>query len=254
MISKNLVKKVHQLSMKKYRDLNHQFVGEGPKVCRDLLGKTVVETVLCTDEFDASGFPADKVIPVGEEDLRRISFLQHPQQVLCIFRQMEPAITVDEVVVQSKDHLTLVLDGVQDPGNMGTIIRIADWFGVEHIICSHQCADVWNSKVVQATMGSIARVTVHYADLEQVLCDKPSDVPVYGTFLDGEPLGKHPLTQGGLLVMGNEGKGISDALRPYIGHPILIPNYPDGRATADSLNVAIATAIMCHEFRRTPNP
>ena len=250
MISKNLVKKVHQLSMKKYRDLTHLFVGEGPKICRDLLGKSRVETVLCTDEFDAAGFPGDKVVLVSEEELRKVSFLQHPQQVLCVFHQMEPAIAISDVVAQSIDHLTLVLDGVQDPGNMGTIIRIADWFGVEHIICSHQCADVWNNKVVQATMGSIARVTIHYTDLIALMQSKPKNVPVYGTLLDGEPLGTHPLSRGGLLVMGNEGKGISNDLRPYIDHPIVIPSYPEGRETADSLNVGVATAIMCHEFRR----
>ena len=133
---------------------------------------------------------------------------------------------------------------------MGTIIRVADWFGVENVICSHQSADIWNPKVVQATMGSIARVNVFYADLQQLLAERTDGLPVYGTFLDGEPLGAHSLSRGGLLVMGNEGRGISDELRPYIDHPILIPSYPPGRETADSLNVAIATAIMCHEFRR----
>lgn len=250
MISKSLAKKVHQLSMKKFRDLTHQFVGEGPKVCRDLLGKTSVESVICTDAFDCSGFPSEKITRVSEDELRKVSFLQHPQQVLCIFNQLYPTIPLLEVMARSKDHLTLVLDGVQDPGNMGTIIRIADWFGVEHLICSHQCADVWNSKVVQATMGSIARVGVYYTDLEELMRSKPAEVPVYGTLLDGEPLGTRPLSRGGLLVMGNEGKGISDALRPFIDHPILIPSYPEGRETADSLNVAVATAIMCHEFRR----
>ncbi len=250
MLSKNLVKKVHQLSMKKYRNQTHQFVAEGPKVCRDLLGCTRLSLMVCTDSFDVEGIAPEVVVRVSEDELRKASLLQHPQQVLCVFDKIEPSISVDDVINNSPDHLTLLLDGVQDPGNMGTIIRIADWFGVENIVCSHQSADVWNPKVVQATMGSIARVNVFYADLQKLLAERMGKLPVYGTFLDGESLGTLPLTRGGLLVMGNEGRGISDELRQYIDHPILIPSYPPGHETADSLNVAIATAIMCHEFRR----
>ena len=254
MISKNIAKKVHQLSMKKYRDQTHQFVAEGPKVCHDLLGCATLILMLCTDAYDTEGIAPEKVIRVTDDELRKVSFLQHPQQVLCIFEKMEPSLSMDKAVENSTDRLTLLLDGVQDPGNMGTIIRIADWFGVENIICSHQSADIWNPKVVQATMGSIARVNVFYTDLTSLLAERPDGLPVYGTFLDGEPLGNQPLTHGGLLVMGNEGRGISDELRPYIDHPILIPSYPPGRETADSLNVAIATAIMCNEFRRVFKP
>lgn len=250
MISKNLVKKVHQLSMKKFRDLNHQFVAEGPKVCRELLGHATLRLLICTDDFDLKDIAAENVVRVSDDELRKVSFLQHPQQVLAIFDKMESSMSLEEVVANSKDHLTLLLDGVQDPGNMGTIIRVADWFGVENVICSHKSADIWNPKVVQATMGSIARINVLYADLQQLLSERKDSLPVYGTFLNGEPLGVHSLSRGGLLVMGNEGRGISEELRPYIDHPILIPSYPPGRETADSLNVAIATAIMCHEFRR----
>lgn len=236
--------------MKKYRDQTHQFVAEGPKVCHDLLGRARLNFMACTDSFEVEGIKPDKMIRVTEDELHKVSFLQHPQQVLCIFEKMKPSISIDDVVKKSVNHLTLLLDGVQDPGNMGTIIRIADWFGIDDIICSHQSADIWNPKVVQATMGSIARVNVFYTDLQQLLAKKPDNIPVYGTFLDGEPLGKRSLSRGGFLVMGNEGNGISAELRHYIDHPILIPSYPPGHETADSLNVAIATAIMCHEFRR----
>ncbi|EKC70747.1 tRNA/rRNA methyltransferase, partial [human gut metagenome] len=141
-------------------------------------------------------------------------------------------------------------DGVQDPGNLGTIIRIADWFGITHIYCSQDTADVYNPKVVQATMGSIARVKVEYGDLLGLVESLPADVPVYGTLLDGDNIYQQKLENRGLIVMGNEGKGISPALAKKVNHKLLIPNFPEGRATADSLNVAIATAITCSEFRR----
>lgn len=144
----------------------------------------------------------------------------------------------------------MALDGVQDPGNVGTIIRIADWFGIEEIYCSRQTADCWSPKVVQATMGSIARVKVHYTDLEALTDSLPDNFPVYGTLLEGKDIYQSELSGKGLIVMGNEGNGITEAMRRRITKPLLIPNYPRGRETADSLNVAIATAITCAEFRR----
>ena len=149
-----------------------------------------------------------------------------------------------------KQKLTIALDGVQDPGNLGTIIRIADWFGISDIICSHDTVDAFSPKVVQATMGSIARVHIHYADLENLIKALPDNYPVYGTFLDGSDLYDKQLSAGGIIVMGNEGKGISQPVRALVNQRLLIPNYPKGRKTADSLNVAIATAITCAEFRR----
>ena len=148
------------------------------------------------------------------------------------------------------NQLNLALDGVQDPGNLGTIIRIADWFGIEHIYCSQDTADVYNPKVVQATMGSIARVKVEYGDLNALIGSLPADVPVYGTLLDGDNIYEEKLENRGFIIMGNEGKGITKEMAQKVNHRLLIPNYPVGRATADSLNVAIATAITCAEFRR----
>lgn len=143
-----------------------------------------------------------------------------------------------------------MLDGVQDPGNLGTIIRIADWFGIENVICSADTADAYNPKVVQATMGSIARVNVTYMNLSVLFDSLPKDFPIYGTLLEGDNIYNQKLTEVGLIVMGNEGKGISPAIRNLVNRALRIPNYPEGRATADSLNVAIATAIVCAEFRR----
>ena len=146
-------------------------------------------------------------------------------------------------------QLSILLDNVQDPGNLGTIIRIADWFGIDTIFCSEGTVDAWNPKVVQATMGSIARVHLIYLDTMQLLDSLPKDFPVYGTFLDGENIYTQELSQQGLIVMGNEGNGISDAVRARVTHKLLIPDFHKG-PTADSLNVAIATAITCSEFRR----
>ena len=147
-----------------------------------------------------------------------------------------------------QDQLVLALDGVQDPGNLGTIIRIADWFGISDIFCSADTADVWNPKVIQATMGSIARVRITYTDLVALI--KEAQVPVYGTLLDGDNIYQQTLSQNGIIVMGNEGNGISPEIRQLITNKLLIPDFNTGDSHAESLNVAIATAITCSEFRR----
>jgi TrmH family RNA methyltransferase len=148
-------------------------------------------------------------------------------------------------------NLTLVLDEIQDPGNLGTIVRLADWFGIRNIICSENCADLYNPKVVQATMGSFTRVKIHYISLPGFLEHAlVLNIPVYGAFLEGENLYQRQLTENGLIVMGNEGKGISDVISGFISTKINIPSYPVGAITSESLNVAIATSVICAEFRR----
>lgn len=150
----------------------------------------------------------------------------------------------------ARRELVLALDGVQDPGNLGTIIRLADWFGISHIICSMDTADAYSPKTVMATMGAIARVRVHYVDLPRLLAECGADVPVYGTFLDGTDIYAEPLSAAGVVVMGNEGNGISDAVAQSVNRRLFIPSFPADRPTSESLNVAIATAITCAEFRR----
>ena len=145
-------------------------------------------------------------------------------------------------------QLVLALDTVQDPGNLGTIVRIADWYGIEHILCSPLCADLYNPKVVQATMGALARVEVHYVELEETF--RHISGPVYGTFLDGENIYGQELSSAGIIVMGNEGNGISPEIRKCVTHRLFLPSYPEGRTTSESLNVAVATAVVCAEFRR----
>lgn len=245
MISKAKIKYIHSLEQKKNRMQEKAFVAEGPKVVGDLLkimhAKLIVKTF--TQEINNAGDA--EIIEVTEEELQKVSFLKHPQEILAVF----PIIEVSNAR-PNLSSLSLALDGIQDPGNLGTIIRIADWFGIDHIYCSIDTADIYNPKVIQATMGSLARVNIEYTDLQALIQTFPVDYPIYGTLLDGKNIYKENLTKEGLIVMGNEGNGISQEIRNKVNHKLLIPNYPQGRDTTDSLNVAIATAITCNEFRR----
>lgn len=254
MISKSKIKYIQSLARKKKRTTERVFVAEGPKVVGDLLSVLPALAVFATsdwmdDHHHQCGQRAE-LTEVTNEELRRISFLQHPQEVLAVFPQFTDK--TDKSAVST--HLTIALDGIQDPGNLGTIIRIADWFGITDIFCSLDTADIYNPKVVQATMGSIARVNITYTDLPQFIDSLPANIPIYGTLLDGKNLYNETLSTTGLIVMGNEGNGISSEIRRRITHRLLIPNYPQGRETAESLNVAIAAAITCSEFRRRQMP
>ena len=225
------------------------FVAEGPKVVGDLLAKHDPKILVHTEAWNPPCIAkqyddCEEYIVTGDE-LRKLSFLQHPQEVLAVFPQ-----TQTELPTTFTKEIILALDGVQDPGNLGTIIRIADWFGITQIVCSKDTVDVFNPKVVQATMGSIAHISISYVDLFSFLKSIPEDVPIYGTVLDGEDIYTKELSSNGILIMGNEGKGISDPIKSLITERLFIPNFTDGRDTAESLNVAIATAITCSEFKR----
>ncbi|MDD5860995.1 MAG: RNA methyltransferase [Prevotella sp.] len=249
MLSKAKIKLIHALQQKKQRQQEGRFVAEGPKVVGDLMAVMPASILVATDSWlqDHEGqIQAEEIISVTSDELRKVSFLQHPQEVLALF----PLAHKDIPLPDPTTDLVLALDGVQDPGNLGTIIRIADWFGITDIICSEETADVYNPKVVQATMGSIARVRLHYMSLDKFLDNIPKETPIYGTLLDGQDIYSQPLSPYGVIIMGNEGKGISPAIARRVTHRLLIPNFPAGRPTADSLNVAIATAITCAEFRR----
>lgn len=250
MISKAKIKYIRSLELKKNRTAEGAFVAEGPKVVGDLLATMHPRLIVATEEWfnsaDGMGEKAETVC-VSEEELQRISFLQTPQQVLAVFDIPE---CPKDATFNAGHGLALALDGVQNPGNLGTIIRIADWFGIEDIYCSHDTADAYNPKVVQATMGSIARVNMIYTDLESLLSSLPHDIPVYGTLLDGNDIYSSSLTENGIIVMGNEGNGISERIRKLVNKRLLIPNFSSSADRAESLNVAIATAITCSEFRR----
>lgn len=255
MLSKNQLKSHRLLEMKKYRQREGLFVAEGPKVVGDLLaaGFRTHQLFATADWIEATGH--SEAQEVTEEELCKLSFLQHPQKVVGEFLMAFPGrelsvsrLETDSLAVGDflvRDGLYLALDGVQDPGNLGTIIRLADWFGIGTIFCSPDTADAWNPKVVQATMGSIARVNIIYIDLETLI--RAAGMPVYGTLLDGRNIYEEELTGNGIIVMGNEGNGISPAIRQLVKRKLLIPRFHEG---PESLNVAIATAITCSEFRR----
>ncbi|WP_297327984.1 RNA methyltransferase [uncultured Bacteroides sp.] len=246
-LSKNRIKYIHSLELKKNRKADNVFLAEGPKLVGDLLGHFSCCLLIATSEWLSHNrhLPLEDVTEVSEEELSRASLLKTPQQVLAVFRQPEEIIDFSVI----NHSLCLALDDVQDPGNLGTIIRLADWFGIEHIFCSPNTVDVYNPKSVQATMGGIARVKLHYTSLPELI-GSLTDIPVYGTFLDGENIYGHPLSKNGLIVMGNEGNGIGEEVKQLINHKLYIPNYPADRETSESLNVAIATAVVCAEFRR----
>lgn len=255
MISKNKIKYIRSLEMKKYRKADCVFVAEGKKLVGDLIGSFDLTYVAATAAWlsdnalllSSAVFQGVEVDEVSEEELRRVSFQETPQQVLAIFRQRQSDADINEVAA---NDLCLVLDDVQNPGNMGTIVRIADWFGIRHIFCSDASADIYNPKTVQATMGGMARVEVHYANLPLLLDSLDSSIPVYGTFLDGDDIHGQQLSSHGVIIMGNEGRGVSAPVSAHVSHRLFIPNYPPGSSTSESLNVAIATAIVCNEFRR----
>lgn len=251
MISKAKIKYIRSLELKKNRLADNVFVAEGPKVVGDLLRVMRARLIVATQEWMScheSECHGAEIIEVSADELRKVSFLQTPQDVLAVFNMPDWNDTDNCEVPIGK--LSLALDGVQNPGNLGTIIRIADWFGITEIFCSNDTADAFNPKVVQATMGSIARVSIRYVNLSEMLSTLPDGFPVYGTFLDGEDIYQQTLSDEGLIIMGNEGNGISHEVGRLINRRLLIPNFSTSEDRAESLNVAIATAITCSEFRR----
>lgn len=246
-LSKNRIKYIHSLELKKNRKTEKVFLAEGPKLVGDLLGCFPCRFLMGTAEWlsQRPDLPVEDITQVSDEELSRASLLKTPQQVLAVFEQ--PEYDVDVSVISHS--LCLALDDVQDPGNLGTIIRLADWFGIEHIFCSPNTVDVYNPKAVQATMGGIARVKLHYTPLPDLIRSL-GDIPIYGTFLNGKNMYTQQLSSNGLIVMGNEGNGIGSEIERLINRKLYIPNYPSDRKTSESLNVAIATAVVCAEFRR----
>ena len=247
MLSKNKIKYIRSLELKKNRKEEQVFVAEGHKLVGDLLGYFPCRLLIATRTWleRNSVVDASEIIEVTHEELTRASLQKTPQEVLAVFEQ--PTYDMHPEVISHS--LCLALDDVQDPGNLGTIIRLADWFGIEHIFCSQGTVDVYNPKTIQATMGALARVKLHYCHLPSLIATL-KDTPTYGTFLDGENMYAKQLSTNGLIIMGNEGNGISDEVAELVNEKLYIPNYPPQRETSESLNVAVATAIICAEFRR----
>ena len=283
-ISKNQIKFIRSLSQKKVRDSEQLFLAEGEKCVREMLQS--FEPFLIASSSPLSGI---HTLEATETEIEQMSQLRHPQGVIAAFKMpkladlnaafkmpeladLNAAFKMPELAdlnasfqmlisqeATKASGLILALDGVQDPGNLGTIIRTADWFGIEEIICSQDTVDCWNPKVVQATMGALARVHVHYINLYSFILNvlqstqDGNNYPIYGTLLDGKNMYSPdaiPSKQRGIIIMGNEGNGISSAIRSLITHPLYIPSFPAERPTSESLNVGIATAIILAEFRR----
>lgn len=232
-VTKSQIKLVKSLQLKKNRDELGLFVAEGAK-CVEELRKSFELVHLYREGENAS-----------RTDIEQMSGLKTPQGIVGVFRKRPM-----EEVGWMMDDLVIALDGIQDPGNLGTIIRTCDWFGVHDIVCSKDTADWYNPKVVQATMGALCRVRIHYVDLAEWLAKQ--ECPIIGTLLEGENMYESRLPKTGIIVMGNEGNGISQEVRKLITHPVRIPSYPNEKASdvIESLNVSIATAIVLAEFRR----
>ena len=240
-ISKNQLKLITSLSQKKYRQKNSLFIAEGIKVVNELLNSSFqVDILFATDDFETT-ISSDKIVRISEKDLQKISNLKSPNKVLGLFK------IPDEKPLQ-QIGLTIVLDAINDPGNLGTIIRLCDWFGVTQLICSKDTVDCYNPKVVQASMGSLTRISIQYIALENYL--QETNLPSFIADMNGENVYKSTLPKEAILVMGNEANGVSDEIRALIKNKISIPRFGETQET-ESLNVATATAILLSEFKRS---
>ena len=254
MLSKSKIKLIRSLEQKKERYQQGLFVIEGDKTVRETLASALsVESVFAKSVW-LGQIPnrlvkkAGEIFEINDKELSQISFLKTPNQALALVRIPHYSLNMEEL----SSSLFLYLDCVQDPGNVGTIIRLADWFGIRNLLLCEGNADPFNPKTIQSSMGSILRVKTHQVDetfFQQLKNHKP-DFPVYGTFLNGENLYNTELSTPALIVMGNESKGISPNVEKHITRRLFIPPYPSTNQTSDSLNVAVAAAIVCAEFRR----
>jgi len=240
MVSKNQIKLITSLQQKKYRSSNQLFFAEGIKVIQEMLESNFELVHLYTTQNDFEEVSKDKKTLISESDLKKITALATPNTCLAVFK-----IPAEKKIIES--GLILALDSIRDPGNLGTILRLCDWFGISQLICSKETVDIYNPKVVQATMGSIARVNVNYIDLENYIGQ--AKLPIFGTFMDGDNIYKTDLPQEGIIIMGNEANGISPELEKLIKNRLTIPRFGTLQKT-ESLNVATATAIILSEFRR----
>ncbi len=245
MISKNQIKSIASLHNSKQRRKESKFIAEGVKIVEEILNSDfkIAAIFALSDWIDYNEGCTDHIFEVSEKELQRISLLKTPNKVLAVVDYPE----ANALDFENGD-LILALDTIQDPGNLGTIIRIADWFGISKIVCSNDTADVFNPKVIQATMGAFSRVKMFYTNLPEWISNLPEQTPVYGTLLSGENMYETKLADSGVIVMGNEGRGISDDVQKVLTKGIKIPAY--GNSQMESLNVAVATSVICAEFRR----
>lgn len=245
-LSKAHIKQIRALRLKKYRDQESLFIAEGDKLVRDLLPHLQCTLLVATSEWLQIHAISNAVTAVASAiDLKSASAFTSQPPVLAIFRKPAPD-TISAQTLQS-DYI-LALDDVQDPGNLGTIVRTADWFGIRHVVCSLHCADIYNPKAVQATMGAIAKVQILYTNLPEFLSTAAAHTPICGTFLDGKNIYCMTLPTHGIFVLGNEGQGVSSTCAAHVQHRLFIP--PADGHVSESLNVSAAAAIICSELRR----
>jgi len=252
-LSKNQIKLISSLKKKKFRDQHGLFIAEGHKLVSDLLKSGLkAKFLIYTHQWlenntISSKYNIETCIECDINDIKKISNFNSAPQILCVFNINN--IAMDKSVISSS--LSILLDDLQDPGNLGTIIRIADWFGIKNIFCSTNTVDIYNPKVVQASMGAISSVNVFYTDLSILINNfKANDFPIFGTFLEGTNIYKTKLSEKGFIIMGNEGQGISSEIESLVSTKLNIPDFPSGHANSESLNVSIAASIICSEFRR----
>ena len=240
MVTKNQIKLISSLHQKKFRQLHQLFIAEGQKVIQELLDADYELDHLYTTIHLFESITDAKRSIISMDDLKKISALTVPNNCLAVFKMPTTSVFEDE-------GLIVALDRVRDPGNLGTILRICDWFGIQQILCSPDTVDLYNPKVIQATMGSVSRVNVIYGDLHPIL--QKTSLPIFGTFMEGDNIYKMSLPQEGILIMGNEANGISSTIESIVTNKIAIPRFGALQKT-ESLNVATATAIILSEFRR----
>lgn len=252
MLSKSKIKLIQSLNLKKNRDESGVFLVEGNKMVEEAIRSGFeIEFLACTSSFAAQhpeiGRRVNDWVETNSETISKASLLKNPQEALAIVVQQKNL----NPEINPKNELCLALDFIQDPGNLGTILRIADWFGISQVVCSENTVDIFNPKVVQASMGAIFRIKTRITELSVFIKNATTkEIPVYGTFLDGKNIYKESLTSNGIIVLGNEGNGISEPISRLISHKLHIPSFSTSENKPESLNVAVAAAICCSEFRR----
>ena len=252
MISKSQIQLVNALRINKFRSLHKKFVVEGPKIVGELLSSDLItDTIFATNDWileNSPDIPANSnIVKVKPRELERVSAMKTPNQVVAVVNLPESLSVSTDIF----SDLVIMLDEIKDPGNLGTIIRTANWFGIQHLICSNDSVDAFNPKVVQASMGSVFRVKIYYEDLKSLLAKLDKNTNVYGALLNGKDIYEIEKKDSGILLIGNESRGISNDLMPFITHPVSIPSFSNSDSQpAESLNASIATAILCSEFKR----
>ncbi len=249
MLSKNKIKFFNSLKLRKFRIKHNLFIAEGEKLVFEILKSQIKPKFIITSKIKKLETLTDlntEIIEADISEIKKISQLVTPPAAIGVFNI--PGYNLD--IMEIENSLTIFCDDIQNPGNLGTIIRTADWFGIKNVLCSENSADIYNRKTIQATMGAIASVRVHYVNKTKFFLSLNKALPVYGTFLNGKNIYETELCNRGIIIIGNEGNGISDETEQFVTERLFIPSFNTGNKTTESLNAALATAVICSEFRR----